>query len=35
VTVSGLERDGNVATFSSAAGGEFTIEIRRKAVRVP
>lgn len=34
VTVRGLERDGSLATFAQPAGGEFTIEIRRKpAVR--
>jgi hypothetical protein len=35
VTIRGLERDGNVATFASRAAGEFTIEIRRRTVATP
>ncbi len=35
VTVRGLERDGPLASFGSPAGGEFTIEIRRKASLTP
>jgi hypothetical protein len=35
VNVRGLERDGNVARFSNPEGGEFTIEIRRKTLRLP
>lgn len=35
VIVRGLERDGPLASFSSPAGGEFTIEIRRKASLTP
>ena len=35
VAVTGLERDGSLATFSAPTGGEFTIEIRRKAVSGP
>ena len=31
----GLERDGNVASFSSRAAGEFTIEIRPKLAPAP
>lgn len=35
VIVQGLERDGQLGNFSNRAGGEFTIEIRRKAVVAP
>lgn len=35
VSVRGLARDGHVLSFSEAAGGEFTIEIRRKALSPP
>jgi len=35
VIVLGLERDGQLGSFSNSAGGEFTIEIRRKAVVAP
>jgi hypothetical protein len=35
VILSGLERDGGHASFAANAGGEFTIEIRRKAVVLP
>ncbi len=35
VATRGLERDGPLAYFANAAGGEFTIEIRRKALVTP
>ncbi len=35
VIVRGLERDGQLGSFHNSAGGEFTIEIRRKAVVAP
>jgi type 1 glutamine amidotransferase len=35
VIVRGLERDGPLASFTSPAGGTFTIEIRRKASLTP
>ena len=35
IAVKGIERDGNVACFSATTPGEFTIEIRRKAVVAP
>lgn len=35
VIARGLERDGNLASFHSVNGGEFTIEIRPKFARVP
>jgi hypothetical protein len=35
VVLTGLEHDGPNASFGAKAGGEFTIEIRRKAVALP
>lgn len=35
VLVRGLERDGQLGSFNNSAGGEFTIEIRRRAVVAP
>ena len=35
VVVRGLERDGNLASFTSREAGEFSIEIRPKFVRTP
>jgi hypothetical protein len=35
VTLRGLQRDGNIATFASRTAGEFTIEIHRRAVAAP
>jgi hypothetical protein len=35
VLVRGLDHDGNLASFTSSAGGEFTIEIRPKFTRAP
>lgn len=35
VTLHGIERDGALACFAAKGAGEFTVEIRRKAVRVP
>ena len=32
VTVRGLSRDGDLASFTSTAAGEFAVEVRRKAV---
>jgi hypothetical protein len=35
ISLRGIERDGDLACFPSSQPGEFTIEIRRKATRVP
>jgi hypothetical protein len=35
IVVKGAERDGSLACFTSTNAGEFTIEIRRKALLSP